>query len=110
MIFEQFAGFNRTVTEARCGGSFEGAVGQCHVSFANRERRRGGERFLGRFDVRKEIVVNQKMPHGVCSFAFDCEYAEHSEAAFELKNQVVAGNKNVICQMKTAPLESGNSQ
>lgn len=48
------------------------------------------------------------MPNGVGSVAFDRQNAEQSEAAFELKNQVITRDKYVICQTKTAPLESGN--
>ena len=48
------------------------------------------------------------MPNGVCPVAFNRQNTEQSEAALELKNQVVTRDKYVICQTKTAPLESGN--
>ena len=80
------------------------------MRFAHRQRASLGERAFRRFDVGKEIVVSEQVPNGVCSFAFNCQDTEQSKSAFELKNQVVARDKYVICQTKTAPLESGNSR
>ena len=99
-----------TVAETRGRRAFECAIGQRHVGFADRERRRARQRLFYVFDVGKELVVRQKVPDRVWSFAFNGEHTKHSEAALELKNQVVASVKNVICQMKTTLLESTNSR
>ena len=110
MIFDEFIIHDRPIAETRRRRAFKGAIRQRHVRLAYRQWTGSRQRFFRRFDVREELVVSQQMPNGVGALAFNCQNAQQAKRAFELKNQVVTGDENVICQMKIAPLESAKSR
>lgn len=85
-VFDEFVVIDWTIAETRRWCAFKGAVGQGQVGLTHWQRRRSRERFFGRFDVGKEIVVSQQMPDRVCAIAFDGEHTQHAEAALELEN------------------------
>jgi hypothetical protein len=92
---------HRAIAELCGGRALEGSVCEGHVTHARVKRSGLGQRRLRRLDIWEKLFVSQQMPDRRALALLYGEHTQQPEAAFKLKDQIIARCK-CLCHVSLA--------